>query len=368
VHMLRTQSSFRILLWAGLQGVWGVNGAAQVRPVELHGSSCAACSIQLTRIISLSDSMVAGLFAFEPLVARDSSGRWFVTSHLQGIKQIGVFNAAGHLIAALGREGKGPGEFSLTKLLTVAPNDSLYVYDTALLRRTVFGPDLKHARDDAVPGMMQAVAPLSGGKSIINANIATPDRVGFPLHLVGENGEIIRSFGAANSIYKPGDEPLMVRRLTVDDTENLWAALPNEYTITRYDSFGRVTASLTRRVAWLTPWVVPYRYPERPNPSLTAIRFDHESGLLWAQILANDPTWQPPAAPPKATQEYRDRTYDTVLEVIDVRTHSVLATRRFPQFMEPFAASRRGVLIPAFRVDSADRVWLDIYEATLARR
>ena len=105
--------------------------------ITLTQSPDCDCRIELTKVISLSDSLHPGLFAYTPLVMRDSRGFWYATSSAHGLKQVGVFDQDGRLTNVIGTLGEGPGEFTHINHIVLGPGDTLYVYDHSRLRRTV---------------------------------------------------------------------------------------------------------------------------------------------------------------------------------------------------------------------------------------
>ncbi len=72
------------------------------------------------------------------------------------------------------------------------------------------------------------------------------------------------------------------------------------------------------------------------------------SGLLWANIGVPSSDWKPralaanaPAGEGRAvTQLESSRLFDTIIEVIDPRSHTVLATTRFRGMMGPISRSQ----------------------------
>lgn len=90
-----------------------------------------------------------------------------------------VFDASGGLLAHLGREGKGPGEFEFPVRLGVVSADSVAVWDIALQRVTVLDLDGGSAREislrpmPAYPTMQFAVL---DGNFVIGSRVNRPSR------------------------------------------------------------------------------------------------------------------------------------------------------------------------------------------------
>jgi hypothetical protein len=69
----------------------------------------------------------------------DSKGRIYAAD--AGAHGVHLFSAAGDYVMTVGKEGAGPGEFNLLAAAQVDAHDSLFVYDLALRRLSVYAPD-----------------------------------------------------------------------------------------------------------------------------------------------------------------------------------------------------------------------------------
>lgn len=343
--------------------------ASQDRLVTTLEPSECDCRIELTRLISLSDSLHPGLFAYSPLVMRDSRGLWYATSNTDGLKQVGVFDQDGGLKRVLGNRGEGPGEFGHINHIVVGFGDTLYVYDHSLLRRTVFDPDHEFVRTDPIPAFMRQIVPLPSALMVVNSRIATRERVGWPLHTIGPDGGVFHSFGADPPVSRPDRTVHEDRSIAIDGGGLLWVAPRNAYELSTYSAVSarfEPTNRLYRRQAeWFQPWTD--RSPDgRPRPSVAQIAFAAEDPtLLWVLISVADPEWAPLRQPTRSSKELVDSLYDSILEVIDVTSGSVLASRRFGPTLSQLTFQG---LIPALRIDDSHRVWMDIFTPTIHGR
>ena len=336
----------------------------------LEPSQCD-CRIELTRLISLSDSLHPGLFAYSPLVMRDSRGFWYATSNTDGLKQVGVFDQDGRLKKVLGGLGEGPGEFKFVNHVVVGSGDTLYVYDHAQLRRSVFDPDHEFVRTDPIPASAWQIVPVpSSALMIVNSSIPTRERVGWPLHTIGPDGDVLHSFGADPPVSRPGGSLLEHRGIAIDTDGVLWVAPRNAYELSTYSAVGTrfepTNRGLYRRqVEWFQPWTDPL-LDGKPRPSLKHIAFGPEDPtLLWVLMSVADAEWAPLRQPTRSTQELSNSRYDAIIEAIDVKSGSVLASRRFEPNLSRLTFQG---LIPALRIEDLDRVWMDIFTPTLHRR
>lgn len=330
------------------------------------------CQIELTKLISLSDSLHPGLFAYSPLVMRDSRGLWYATSNTDGLKQVGVFDQRGGLKKVLGNRGEGPGEFGHINHIVVGSGDTLYVYDHSLLRRTVFDPDHEFVRTERLPAFSRQIVPLPPGRMIVNSTIATRERVGWPLHIVAADGTILQSFGADPPVYRPDDAELQFRAITLDAEGGLWVASTSAYQMSIYAEVGaryeRTDRQYKREVEWFQP-MTESSYSGKPEASVMHIAFTgQDPTLLWVLIDLADAEWstdRQPTSPVRSTKALGDSLYDSILEVIDVRDGLVLASERYDTTLSRLTFQG---LIPVLRIDESTNVWMDVFTPTLHRR
>lgn len=87
-------------------------------------------------LLATSDSTVE--FSQVTGIDVDSKGRIYAGDRLG---EIVVLEPNGHLVRRFGRMGGGPGEFQLVGMVHLLPDDSLYVFDGAALRATVYAPN-----------------------------------------------------------------------------------------------------------------------------------------------------------------------------------------------------------------------------------
>lgn len=334
---------------------------------DLIEDTDCSCSIALRTVISLSDADHPGLFGYVPLLARDSRGRWYVSSTDDGTRAVGVFGVDGKLDEVLGREGGGPGEFRSIDFIAVGPGDTLWVYDNHLQRRTAFDADHKLVRIDRLPARVYDVFPVAGGRAVASANVRTPEHIGLPLHMLDPAGRILRSFGPSAAAYWPDLSYAMIQRIAGGPDGTIWAAPMNDYTVTAYTTTGEKVRSLRRTVPWFRPWHQPASSTARPGPYVLSIGFDSDDpALIWVILGVADPDVPEVRTPRmgRRTQEAIDSLYDTIIEAVDVMRGVVVASERFDH---RYAGMADG-LLPKLRVDETGNVWLDIVAPSIRRR
>jgi len=213
------------------------------------------------------------------------------------------------------------------------------------------------------------MVPLPSGRMIVNSTIRTAEGVDWPLHLVGADGGVLQTFGNETASRRPDDSFLELRSIAVDGEDVLWVAPRNAYELSTY-SMARTRLEPTnrryrRQVDWFQPWTEPSRGAEPPKPNVSQIAFGPEDPtLLWVVITVADAEWAP-VPPQRSSKELIDSLYDSILEVIDVKSGSVLASRRFGSTLSGLTFQG---LIPALRIDGANKVWMDVFMPTLHGR
>jgi len=71
-------------------------------------------------------------------VARLSDGRVAVAD--AGSQEVRLFASDGRFLSSMGGKGAGPGEFTDLEFMAMLPGDSIFAYNGAPTRVTIFGP------------------------------------------------------------------------------------------------------------------------------------------------------------------------------------------------------------------------------------
>ena len=295
--------------------------------------SCPRCSLELTRIVTIGqsgDSISPDLYA---TVARSSANRYFVAP-IDVPGAIGVYDQRGRLTGIIGRSGQGPGEFREISVLKMDRADSLYVYDPANSRVTVYTPELRVARIVRVPftGVVD-FAPLPKGEIVVSAANRTADMAGISFHILSPDGARIRSFGTSTAPIGPRDA-LERRRIFASNRGELIATAENRYDREQWSVTGANTLVVQRRPEWFPPrrtGATVNILAERPVPIVTGA-WEAPNGLMWARIdvAARDwkPMWRPGEPERSISTADHTRLIDTILEVIDPQTGRIVASQR----------------------------------------
>ena len=124
-------------------------------------------------------------------VTTDRSGKIYVVDEAN--RHVKVVSSTGTVEAVIGRQGRGPGEFEAPSSATVDATDSLFVWDSALGRLSVFDPDHRYVRSATLPVSwnVNSLSVLASGE-LMFAAFSAGERHG--LHIVSRTGNIDRSF------------------------------------------------------------------------------------------------------------------------------------------------------------------------------
>jgi hypothetical protein len=302
-------------------------------PLAGQDPDCESCELQLREVARLGDRDGPGaLHDITNIVRVDGRGRFVIAR--SGGTELLVFDSNGRFIQQVGREGDGPGEFRNAPSIVFGPGDSLYVFDNGQGRLSVFDPGFRLVRTApvaSVPGP-RTIA-LEDGRFVAALPLRTPERVGYPLHLLDAEGTIVKSFGSLTREYGPGIQQSMSRTLAPGAGGIIWAAKGFRYEITAWDTTNAVRARITREPDWFPPRVDrPPRSgggPHEPEPSLQAI---HEAvdGTLRVAVLVAAENWRsairevgPGAYRLESPLDHRD----SIIEVLD-RSGRLLARTR----------------------------------------
>ncbi len=289
-----------------LLGAGGFNPVLAQKSVVVHdGPTCKTCKITLVKVASLGGKTdEEGLIGRNAMFARDSRGRFFVAP--TGVPgQVKVFAPDGRGASSFGKRGQGPGEFGEIRRLWVGPGDSIHVFDSG--RHAVFSPDLVYARAHPNPGFPWDAIFLGSGESLQQVSSGARAAVGYPLHVVSASGDFQRSFGSVDRVVERDNPYGRYYSVSASSGGRVWLTKHNAYALELWDTSGTLVQRLIRDAEWFKPWTGR----KRNGPIVFSLRED-EQGRVWSLI---------------ETMAGR-----SLVEVIDPRTASVIASQELPFF------------------------------------
>jgi hypothetical protein len=326
--------------------------------------SCARCTIELVKLFTLGgpDDTVTYHPRYGLLAKADSRGNVYVGP--LGNDRIAVYNSTGKLLRTLGRTGKGPGEFDFLLYLDVGPHDTLYAFDYGGGRANVFSPDHKYVRSsDQFGGQRHRHVILPSGQLFM---LEPAQRIGDSvLALYSADGRLVRRYTPLAQ-----DEWSIYYALGRSNRGAVWVAHPNVYQIDEYEMSGSIRRTLKRAADW---WSKPseqwtyYPRERKPEPALTSVHED-KRGYLWTTVRTGKADWRQldkPGTNQMASQSELSKYYDTIVEVIDPVTGSLITSHRFPFLI---GGIQTGNIVVTMHEDEDGNLLRDVYRIALKEK
>lgn len=331
--------------------------------------SCASCDIVVEKVVRLNDPAagINGSAGNISTIDQDSQGRFWVADY--GARtHVLVFDGTGRLLKKIGGKGKGPGEFEYLGTLAVGRGDTVHAFDESNMRRSLVSPTtLSIVGATPWPRSGMNPVPLPDGSVIIS----TENRQ-FLLTAVSPKGEVVRDFAP-----NPRADDRVMRRWTYfrigrGPGNDVYAVPRNvSYTIHRWSGDGKDLGAWRRQVDWFPDMEREPRFDAREG-------FPSEAFAIWADStgLVYVATHRLQRGHERATTEQvieggrkawviddRQQYWDTMIEVFDLDTSRLVASKRFDQYFDG-PAGRNHLYIKGD--DPED--FLDVWRVKLIRR
>ncbi len=260
-----------------------------------------------------------------------------------------VFAADGRFLRPIGRAGRGPGEYVGASAVLPWRGDSILVVDPPLGRVSVLSPVLGYVRSFPLPvPSVESAVPLASGRIVLNTAIGDGQRD--PMRIVDPGGNQVGSFGRSTT---PDDGRALgnALRLLATDGRTVWSAAPfGGYVLEEWDSeTSRPGRRLIREAPFVRSGGSGSPTPERP-PRSTLTGMYLEQDRLWVLMAVAGDRWarglaRTPVRGEGGALQYRiddpHLVYDTIVDVFDIRTGRLLASRRFDEFIGAISSSGR---------------------------
>jgi hypothetical protein len=329
----------RLLVTGGLISATYATGASAQnwRPIQTD-AACSQCrTIQLQRAVSLGSEIGEG-YVSSPAGIAFWRSHWILT-HWAKRSSMSIYTHAGEFVRDVGRNGDGPGEFRLAGRLLVS-SDTLFVLDHALARVTAYDSLWTLLGTRSVPtGNAISFDRTPSGQFILSAVVNSRETMGRPLHLLTPDGERISSFGVDTIIVRPDLPHRNQRLIALGPMGDLWSVRRTDYVLERWDLSGEKRDELRRGADWFPPHgrggFVARDKP--PNPTINAFWIDSDD-RAWIGIEVPDAEWRRAVVSKGIVQgrelwgfESEDAYYDTIIEVVDLRSGRLVARGRMDQ-------------------------------------
>ena len=279
----------------------------------------------------ISDADDPGILRPEVTWLQETEAGTFVAASMD-MKQIAEFGPDGRLVRVTGRAGQGPGEFLMVGTPIPGPGDTLFAVDVQQGRITMFGPDRALAGTIVTRFVPDLLMPDGSFLVTLQIGRPEPETIGYPIHVVDREGEVVRSFGAYEPQYRPDLNHLLTRKVALGRDGTVWAMAPARYILERWDpSTGEQLQSTPIGSDWFHESLVQYADETVRPPSRVVGLWEDEDGLVWTIVQDADVDWEPS---PRANEHRpyepgeRERLFDWVVEVVDPGSGRVLASLR----------------------------------------
>ena len=311
--------------------------------------NCRDCEIEFRELAVLgADSDPASIRSDAMrgcMVGQLATGEYLVSGIVGGGQLLVYAEVGGGARRTIGRRGQGPGELSRNFRLVIGPLDTLHVFDDGNGRLQVLTPTGDFVRSFPTPSSGDPIALLTNGDHLFHTFPMTEDDALFTI--VRPTGEERARFG------KPFGPEFDLDQWIVGAAPagEFWAASIWKYEMHRWTGSGSIVRTVMREAPWfadsfgtLTNAEVAAVYRTRPPPPFLRHIWEDSTGLLWAYTQVPDPMWEPGLAV-RMTPEWGRRTFDTVVEAIDLELGRVVARGRSDELLGAVCGSRLMYLI-----------------------
>ena len=304
--------------------------------------------IQLDSLLTVGSTQGEGVMMSWPRVSpRLPGGIRVLVPQPGGVNALpAVFGDDGRFVGTLGAEGDDPGEFRGAIFARVGPGDSIYLF-AENPRVVVFGSDRRYGRTIPLPmGIWDALV-LDDGRILLTSPM---NEQPLPFLLLDPDGKVIRELGGKDSVSGAVKSPRWLARGSNGSTWTM--PMQFRWRLEHWDSTGALIGAIERSPSWFQRYrqMLALTHTQAPQPTVQAFWID-SIGRLWVLGRTADPEWarglgavRAGVGGPAAPILDPDKVYDTVIELRDTTTGSLIAQARFdvsyPFMVEPGVVMR----------------------------
>lgn len=325
--------------------------------------ACEQCQIKLEPIAVLghpldpasvrADAAVAGC-----KVAPFGDDGAFLVAGAVGGGELLVYEQGDEPASTVGRRGAGPGELgSDFRIITVS--DTIILIDNSnarIITRTMDGEILQSVQ---LPRRVNSVARLPNGDFVIHGRLTT-GRDQPVIDIIDASGQHVASLGRTQQQAWDTDQWVIGNGASAD----YWAVSMWNYQLYRGSAQALVPAAV-REVDWFPADNVWSSAILETEPASPLISYVHETDehLLWVFVALADPDWASDLPDAGSAQWFRD-AFDTMVEVIDLESRTVLANHRVDDYLGGICGTP---MVYAVTPEAAGHVSVTVYEPSLER-
>jgi len=190
-------------------------------------------------------------------IVKDNSGNLYILD--SGNNRIQVFDSNGNYKKTIGREGKGPVEFSSPEDININDNENLYVCDFMNRRLQIIDLDGSHIGGFTMPKRFSSFEILSTNEIVFEFfmemyyQLLREKKIPPLLHIVNSAGKIIKEFGKRKE-YKNIDFTYWgnITELAIDEKDYIYVLYLSRNNIEKYSSDGKLIFKADRPLNFKT--------------------------------------------------------------------------------------------------------------------
>lgn len=272
------------------------------------------------------------------MVGRLSTGEYLMSGPIGGGEILVYGNDGGPAIRSIGRSGRGPGEFGERVRLLVGPGDTVHVLDDSNRRLVSLDPSGGVVESFQVLYVAGAFALLRNGSLVIHRKpTGLPGEDSTLFYVLDPSGNELARFGEATR-QLIGDDQWIV---SAARPSGFWTASMWQYELYRHSTPGVVEQTLSRNVEWFPRdgELSPDIYEAIPPPPNLAHIWQDSAGRLWTYSVVPDTEWEP-GLRQQSMPDWTRRTFDTMIEVIDLERARLIAQERYDHWLGAVCGDR----------------------------
>lgn len=318
---------------------WGPTSLTAQELVVPEAVRCSRCSISVVTVVTLGSTATFDLDLPSVSLGVPGTGGYLTTGFGER-RAVNVFDGQGRHIGVVGRQGRGPGEYSSPTQVTAGPGDSIWVLDRGLRRLTLSAPSGAYVDSWVLDRINPFGVGLVGSQVVVSGFSTDPTFAGASLYALDRSTGTMSARGTAFS-GRLGPGAMMPRVIaSLPGGTGVWSAPVNSYRLEYSPGPGGSAKSLRRDARWYPDWVTnqPPIY-QRSSPSITGLQMDR-SGRLWVFIAVTREGFRPQRKSGAGEGPPLDllaalRELETVIEVIDPIHGHVISRRQVPYYLSP---------------------------------
>jgi hypothetical protein len=321
------------------------------------------CTLAVTSRVTL-DTDAATLSGMPMVVSANRAGALIVVESNKAVPA--VFRGTGEFVGRLGREGRGPGELSMAswadgeidEYLRVVDVDRIVVFDRALRpQKTVVAA---YGRTPISVWTAAVLRPDAYVAQSSEQDTRDPTRT-VPLVVRSDSGRVL----AEIQIPKiDGQKTLVKVARKLGDPRAFWLSETivksmSGYRVTAMSEAGVRQAAFPQQRGW---WITA-DFDREPVAALSRVRFLRQMDAVRLAVMITQPRKDWRSVPVSRSDFSRDKErYETVIEVLDVRTGELLGCAAMAGFPISLLPERRAAV---YLEDGDGNPRIDIVEFAL---